>query len=237
MHDAAVVFDHVSVRFGATRALDDITLDIPKGKIVGLLGPSGAGKTTLMRVVIGRQRADKGSATVFGLPAGSAALRRRIGYMPQSAALYPDLTVHENMLYFAAMCGVGRSEITRRLEQVDLLAQTRQLVGTLSGGQRSRVSLAVALLGSPELLVLDEPTVGVDPVLRQQLWTIFRTIAAGGITLLVSSHVMDEAGRCDDLLFVRGGEILAHDSPERLRQLTKTSSVEAAFLALVGTAS
>ncbi len=230
----SISFKNVSVTLGGVPVLKNISVDIPRGKIIGLLGPSGAGKTTLMRVIVGRQRVQKGSAEVLGLPAGSAKLRGRIGYMPQSAAVYPDLTVMENVRYFGAMIGADRHMVRQVIEMVDLNQQTKQIVATLSGGQRSRVSLAVALLGKPELLALDEPTVGVDPVLRQRLWKIFRSVATTGVTLYVSSHVMDEAERCDDLLLIRDGALLGHDSPEALRQQTHTSSVEAAFLALIG---
>lgn len=223
----------VSVRFDGFDALRRVSVDIPAGKIIGLLGPSGAGKTTLMRAVVGRQRVQKGSVEVLGRPAGSRALRGHIGYMPQSQGVYPDLTVQENMRYYAAMLRLGKREAADAIAAVDLAPQTKQLVRTLSGGQRSRLSLAIALLGSPELLVLDEPTVGVDPVLRQQLWNLFRGVAAQGTTLLVSSHVMDEATRCDDLLLIRGGELLAHDAPMALCEHTKTHSVEEAFLKLV----
>lgn len=170
---------------------------------------------------------------MLGRPAGSRGLRGRIGYMPQSEGLYPDLTVQENIRYYAAMLRVARREARGMLQEVDLTAQAKQLVRTLSGGQRSRLSLAVALLGNPELLVLDEPTVGVDPVLRQQLWELFRRVAGAGATLLVSSHVMDEASRCDDLLLIRDGKLLAHDTPAMLCKRTTAGTVEGAFLRLV----
>jgi ABC-2 type transport system ATP-binding protein len=224
----------VNVTLGNTKALDNVSAHLPAGKIIGLLGPSGAGKTTLMRVITGRQRAQSGQAAVLGIPAGSPSLRGRIGYMPQSAAVYQDLTVRENMRYFAAMLGVSRKDADSALAEVDLVPQAKQLVATLSGGQRSRVSLAIALLGQPDVLVLDEPTVGVDPVLRQKLWRIFRRQAAEGKTLFVSSHVMDEASRCDYLLLIRRGTLLAQGTPEELCQQTDSKTIEAAFLALVG---
>ena len=235
--DISVHFQEASVKLGSTQALRRISVDVPAGKIVGLLGPSGAGKTTLMRVIAGRQRLDSGTAMILGRPAGSPRLRGTIGYMPQTAAIYHDLTVMENMRYFAAMLGVVRNEAQQRLQQVDLTGQAGQIVSTLSGGQKSRVSLAIALLGNPELLVLDEPTVGVDPILRQQLWRIFHDVARAGTTVFVSSHVMDEASRCDDLLLIRNGELLAHDTPAGLCRRTHTESVEEAFLSLVGEAS
>lgn len=233
---SAIRLDDVRVRLGGAAVLQGITARVPAGKITGLLGPSGAGKTTLMRVIVGRQRVHGGAAEVLGRPAGSADLRGRIGYMTQSASVYPDLTARENMYYFAAMLGRSRQDANDALAQVDLSPQARQLTRTLSGGQRSRVSLAVALLGHPSLLVLDEPTVGVDPVLRQRLWEIFRGLAAAGTTLLVSSHVMDEASRCDELLLVRDGALLASGTPERLCERTGTASVEETFLKLVGAA-
>ena len=230
----SVSLKNVSITLGGASALKDVSVDIPSGKIVGLLGPSGAGKTTLMRVIVGRQRIQYGSAEVLGKPAGAAALRGRIGYMPQSAAIHPDLTVKENIGYFASMLGLGKKEAAEVIAEVDLRKQVSQLVSTLSGGQKSRVSLAVALLGCPNLLVLDEPTVGVDPVLRLKLWKIFRNTAAKGATICVSSHVMDEASRCDDLLLIRRGRLLAHGSPDELLLRTGTATIEDSFLALVG---
>lgn len=211
-----------------------MTADMSGGKIYGLLGPSGAGKTTLMRVIIGRQHVSSGTATVLGLRAGSRALRMQVGYMPQAPALYPDLTVRENVRYFATMRGAGRHMADDVVREVELEEYAGQIAATLSGGQRSRVSLAIALLGHPKLLVLDEPTVGVDPVLRQKLWKIFRRVVTDGTTLLISSHVMDEAARCDELLLVRRGKLLAQGTPKGLCMQTNTTTVEAAFLALTG---
>jgi ABC-2 type transport system ATP-binding protein len=216
------------------KILKGISADIPAGKIVGLLGPSGAGKTTLIRAIVGRQRISLGKISVLEKPAGSAALRGSIGYMTQAASVYPDLTVRENVQYFATMLGLGRNEVDDVIAKVDLTPQTRQLVKTLSGGQKSRVSLAIALLGSPDMLVLDEPTVGVDPVLRQQLWRLFAELAASGTSIIVSSHVMDEASRCDELLLIREGKLLAQGSPRELCERTGTKTVEESFLKLVG---
>lgn len=213
--------------------LHGLSVSVPRGQVVGLLGPSGCGKTTLMRSIVGVQRVVSGTVTVLGQPAGSPILRRRVAYVTQSASVYDDLTVRQNLRYFAAIVGSERASIDRVLEQTDLVDSTGQLVGSLSGGQRSRVSLAAALLGSPELLVLDEPTVGLDPVLRVELWTLFRRLAADGTSLLVSSHVMDEATRCDRLLLMRDGDILADETPEELLASTGTTDPEKAFLTLI----
>lgn len=210
---------------------------LPRGRITGFIGPSGAGKTTLIRAIVGRKQVSKGTIDVSGEEAGSPSLRARVSYMTQDVSIYGDLTVRENLRYFATMCGIGRREMAQHLDElidiVDMQAQQRQLVRNLSGGQKQRVSLAVALIGFPPLLVLDEPTVGLDPVLRDDLWKLFRKLADNGHTLIVSSHVMDEAERCDELLLVRDGHILAQGSPDELRRSTGTHSVEASFLKLV----
>lgn len=214
-----------------------LTVDIPRGQVVGLLGPSGCGKTTLMRSVVGVQVISAGVVEVLTLPAGHPDLRRRVGYMTQSPSVYADLTVKENLRYFAALIGISRAgvaaEVARVLKVVDLWNHASVRVDVLSGGQRCRVSLAAALLGTPELLVLDEPTVGLDPMLRRDLWAIFHRLAASGVTLLVSSHVMDEASRCHRLLLMRAGQMLADDTLDGLLNSTGTADVESAFLALV----
>jgi ABC-2 type transport system ATP-binding protein len=205
--------------------------------VVGLLGPSGCGKTTLMRSIVGVQKVAGGQVTVLGLPAGSKPLRHRVGYVTQAPSVYEDLTVVENVRYFAAIVGVRRAglraEVHRVLEMVDLGDHADKRVDALSGGQRSRVSLAAALVGTPELLVLDEPTVGLDPVLRRDLWEIFHRLADQGVTLLVSSHVMDEAVRCDRLLLMRAGQMLADDTLDGVLASTGAPDVEQAFLTLV----
>ena len=229
----AIRIDALHVRRGSTTALHGVSLTIPRRQLVGLIGPSGCGKTTLMRAIIGVQVVQSGTVTVLGQPAGSAGLRRRVGYVTQEASVYDDLTVRQNLRYFASVLGAPRSDIDRVLAATDLIGQAVSLVGALSGGQRSRVSLATALLGSPDLLVLDEPTVGLDPVLRVELWTLFHRLADAGTSLLVSSHVMDEAARCDRLVLMRDGAILADDTPRGLLTATATDDLEAAFLALI----
>jgi ABC-2 type transport system ATP-binding protein len=231
--DVAILAENLSVRRGKVQAVRDVNLQVPRGTLVGLLGPSGSGKTTLMRSIMGVQLGVTGRLTVLGSPAGSADLRRRIGYMTQEISVYDDLTVKQNLAYFRAVLGAPRSDVERVILDTDLGGQTDQLVGALSGGQRSRVSLAAALLGKPELLVLDEPTVGLDPVLRVELWTMFRGLAERGTTLLVSSHVMDEATRCDRLLLMRDGDLLADETPQSLLESTGTDDPEAAFLAVI----
>jgi ABC-2 type transport system ATP-binding protein len=201
--------------------------------VTGLLGPSGCGKSTLMRAIVGVQVVTSGSVEVLGLPAGHTSLRDRVGYVTQAPSVYEDLTVAENLRFFARVLGVTGGEVDRLVDAVDLTSQRDQVVSRLSGGQRSRVSLAVALLGSPELLVLDEPTVGLDPVLRRDLWAMFHDLADAGTAVLVSSHVMDEAERCDRLLLMRDGALLAADTPAELLERTESPDVESAFLSIV----
>jgi ABC-2 type transport system ATP-binding protein len=218
---------------GDREVLPDLDLAISGGRITGLLGPSGSGKTTLLRAIVGVQVVAGGTVTVLGEPAGIASLRRRVAYVTQEASVYNDLSVAQNIRYFARVLGAPPTDEERVIGDVGLAEFASQQVGKLSGGQRSRVSLAVALLGRPELLVLDEPTVGLDPVLRRDLWELFGGLAASGLTLLVSSHVMDEASRCDDLILMRDGEVLAHDSVEQILATTGADDVEQAFLTLV----
>jgi ABC-2 type transport system ATP-binding protein len=230
---AAVEVRGLRVRRGVTEVFDGIGLDIPRGQITGLLGPSGCGKTTLMRSIVGVQKVAAGTVTVLGEPAGSRMLRRRVAYDTQAASVYGDLTIRQNLAYFARLIGAPRTDIDRVVEQVGLHDQRHQTIGSLSGGQENRVSLAVAMLGSPELIVLDEPTVGLDPVLRAELWSVFRVLAEAGATMLVSSHVMDEALRCDRLILMRAGRIIADTTPGRLLADNGTDDPDAAFLALI----
>jgi ABC-2 type transport system ATP-binding protein len=232
----AISVDRLVVVRGGREVLHGVDCAIPAGRVTGLLGPSGGGKTTLLRSVVGVQRIRTGTVTVLGRPAGSADLRRRIGYVTQSPSVYGDLTVRENVLYFAALHGAGLTAADRAVADVGLAHAAGQPVATLSGGERARASLACALVSSPEVLVLDEPTVGLDPVLREELWTRFHALAAEGTTLLVSSHVMDEAGRCDRLLLLRDGRLVADDTPGALRRRTGTDDLEQAFLRLVRSA-
>jgi ABC-2 type transport system ATP-binding protein len=233
MVNSAVRTEKLRVVRGGAEILHDVDLSIAPGRITGLLGPSGCGKTTLMRAIIGTQRIASGTVIVLGRPAGHPQLRREVGYASQAASVYDDLTVSENLRYFATAVGAPREDVERVTKQVDLAEHRDRLTGTLSGGERSRVSLAVAMLGRPKLLVLDEPTVGLDPVLREDLWRLFHDLAADGLTLLVSSHVMDEAERCDDLLLMREGRLLTQDTPDGLRRRTDTTTLDAAFLRLV----
>ncbi|MGC4975526.1 ABC transporter ATP-binding protein [Streptomyces sp. DT199] len=237
----AVHAENLTVVRGPRTVLRNLGFTVPRGQITGLLGPSGCGKSTLMRALVGTQAKVTGTLDVLGRPAGHPTLRTRIGYVTQAPSVYDDLTVRQNLDYFAAILDPGRpaaarrdADVTRAIADVDLTTHADSLAGNLSGGQRNRVSLAVALLGSPELLVLDEPTVGLDPVLRRDLWNLFHDIATGrGATLLVSSHVMDEAERCHRLLLMRDGELLADDTPDALRTRTGATTVEEAFLRLV----
>ena len=229
----AVTVSALVVHRGHREVLRGLSFGVPPGQVTGLLGPSGSGKTTLMRALVGVQRVTSGAVTVLGLPAGSPGLRSRVGYVTQTPSVYPDLTVQENARHFAALYGRRAGEADAAVADVGLAEAAGQLVRDLSGGQQGRASLACALVGDPELLVLDEPTVGLDPVLRVELWDRFAALAAAGTTLLVSSHVMDEAGRCDRLLLLREGELLADSTPARLRKEAGTTDLEEAFLRLV----
>ena len=228
-----VAVEGLTVRRGRHTVFDGVDLSVRRGQITGLLGPSGCGKTTLMRSIVGVQAGVSGRLRVLGEPAGSKTLRNRVSYATQAASVYDDLTVMQNLRYFARVLRIHRGDAERVVKLVGLSEAAHQRVETLSGGQRGRVSLAAALLGSPELVVLDEPTVGLDPVLRAELWQLFQELAAGGVTLLVSSHVMDEALRCDRLLLLREGQIVADTTPRELLESTGASDPEAAFLAII----
>jgi ABC-2 type transport system ATP-binding protein len=233
MMSYAVETDGLRVVRGGREVVHELTFSVPRGSVVGLLGPSGCGKTTLMRAVVGVQVIAGGTVTVLGHPAGDRALRRRVGYGTQNPAVYADLSVRENLRYFASVLGARRGDVERVIDEVGLADARDQAASSLSGGQLHRASLAIALLGEPELLVLDEPTVGLDPVLRGELWELFNELAGQGVTLLISSHVMDEAARCERLLLMREGRLLADDTPDALRAATGTQDLEEAFLHII----
>ncbi len=233
MDGPAIDVRGLRVRRGGREVLHGISLRIERGAVTGLLGPSGSGKSTLMRAIVGVQVVAGGEVEVLGLPAGSPALRSRVGYVTQSPAVYAELSVRENLRFFARVLGAGRGAVERALAVVDLEEYAGREVRRLSGGQLSRVSLATALLGEPELLVLDEPTVGLDPVLRRDLWDTFNRLGEEGVTLLVSSHVMDEASRCASLVLLREGDVLAVEPPAALLARTGAGDLDSAFLALL----
>ncbi len=231
--ETAIEVRDLVVERGKRRVLHGISCTGPAGSVTGLLGPSGSGKTTLIRAMVGAQTVRSGTVTVLGRPAGSAELRRTVGYVTQSPSVYADLSVRENARYFAVLYGLGAAEADQAIADVGLADAAGQLVGNLSGGQRSRASLACAMIGRPGVLLLDEPTVGQDPVLRADLWGKFHALAAQGTTLLVSSHVMDEAARCDRLLLIREGRLVGDDTPAAIRAMAGTEDLEDAFLRLI----
>ena len=234
LDEPAISIRDLVVDRGGARVLESVSIEVAAGRITGLLGPSGCGKSTLMRSIVGVQIVASGQVDVLGLPAGSRDLRSEVGYVTQAPSVYLDLTARQNLDYFARVLDAPDQRVAEAIESVDLAASADRPVGSLSGGQRARVSLATALLSRPRLLVLDEPTVGLDPVLRGELWAGFHDLANGGTTLLVSSHVMDEADRCDDIVLMRDGAILAAMPRERLLAETGADGVEQAFLRLVG---
>jgi ABC-2 type transport system ATP-binding protein len=229
----AIAISQLLIRRGGRDTVRCDDLRVAAGQVIGLMGPSGCGKSTLMRAVVGVQQVAGGEVRVLGLPAGSAALRPRVGYMTQAPSVYEDLTVRENLHFFARALGAPDARVADVIGQVDVPDRKGQLVRDLSGGERARVSLAAVLLGRPDVLVLDEPTVGLDPILRLDLWRLFGALAAGGATLLVSSHSLEEARHCDELLLMRDGEIIARDSPAGLRRQTGEDDLEDAFVALI----
>ena len=231
--EPAVRIEHLRVVRGKRPALHDFSVQIARGSITGLLGPSGCGKTTLIRCIVGTQIITSGTVSVLGRPAGSPELRRRVGYLPQDPTIYNDLRIIDNVRYFAALYGFDSQAADDAIERVGLTDHRTAFCANLSGGQRTRVSLACALVCQPDLLVLDEPTVGLDPVLRADLWEQFTALARAGTTLLVSSHVMDEADHCGDLLLMREGNLVAHTTPTQLREDTGCTSLEDAFLSII----
>ncbi len=236
---STVLVKNLSVTLGGVvKALKNINFEVEEGKITGVIGPSGAGKTTLMKCLVGRMLIPEKSITLLNYPAGSKELRDEISYMSQESSIYFDLSIKENLIYFSKINGIKRTEIKSSVNQilstVNLTDKSNSLVRNLSGGQKQRVSLAIALIGSPKLMVLDEPTVGLDPVLRNQLWDLFNSLASSGKTIIITSHSMDEAKRCQDLILLRNGRIISQSAPKELLDKTGTSSVEKAFLKLVG---
>jgi ABC-2 type transport system ATP-binding protein len=231
--DAAITVDKLIVDRGRSRVLDEVSFTAAAGSVTGLLGPSGSGKTTLMRAIVGLQKIRSGTVSVLGLPAGTARLRYRVGYVTQDPSVFGDLTIQQNARYFAALYRTGQQAADQAVTDVGLADIKDRLVDTLSGGQHARVSLACALVARPSLLVLDEPTVGLDPVLRRDLWWQFHELAKAGTTVLISSHVMDEANRCQRLLLLREGKLLADDTPDGLRSKTGADNLEDAFLQLI----
>jgi ABC-2 type transport system ATP-binding protein len=230
---ATIEIDHLHVVRGKHTVIEDLSLDVVPGRVTGLLGPSGCGKSTLMRAIVGVQVVAGGSVRILGRDAGTPSLRHEIGYLTQAPSVYGDLTVTENLRYFAAVTGAPAERVDEVIAQVALQDAAGQIVHSLSGGQRTRVSLATTLLNHPTVLVLDEPTVGLDPILRADLWQSFRELTDGGATLLVSSHSMEEASECDDLLLMRDGAILAATTPDELRERTGESDLSRAFLAII----
>ncbi len=229
--DHAAEVTGVVKSFGRQAALQGVSLRLRRGEVYGLLGPNGSGKTTLIRCLLGLVKPDAGSVRVLGRLMPDLNVLSRIGYMTQTAALYPDLTVLENLRFFAAING-AEAHLTEALRFVDLEDRPDSVVATLSGGMRTRASLACAIVHRPELLLLDEPTVGVDPQLRRRLWDQFREMADGGTTLLISSHVMDEAERCQRLGLIRFGRLLAEGTVEELKEQAGVEKLEDAFLQL-----
>jgi ABC-2 type transport system ATP-binding protein len=233
----AVEVERLRVDRGGKVVLHELSCSVARGSVTGLLGPSGSGKSTLIRAIVGVQNIAGGDVRVLGSPAGAKELRARVGYMTQAPSVYGDLTVRENLRFFASVLDAPRDRVERTIAEVALQEDADRVVERLSGGQRARVSLATALLGAPELLVLDEPTVGLDPVLRRDLWRLFQDLADQGTTLIVSSHVMEEADRCDGLLLIREGRLLAQATPAELRARTGAEQLEKAFLRLIEAAS
>ncbi|MDT5009638.1 MAG: type transport system ATP-binding protein [Mycobacterium sp.] len=231
--ETVISIDHLRVVRGKRAAIHDLSVQIARGTITGLLGPSGCGKTTLMRSIVGTQVITAGNVTVLGEDAGSRPLRGRVAYMPQDPTIYNDLRIIDNVRYFASLYGMDADAADAAIDAVGLRDHRTAQCGNLSGGQRTRASLACALVCRPDLLVLDEPTVGLDPVLRADLWDQFHALADAGTTLVVSSHVMDEADHCGDLLLMREGHLVAHTTPTQLREDTGCQSLEEAFLSII----
>jgi ABC-2 type transport system ATP-binding protein len=222
----------VTVEKLGKKILDNVSMELPGNKSIGLIGPSGSGKTTLIRTLVGSQIITKGTAKIFGEKVGSASLRSRIGYMSQKSAVYGDITVKENFEYFASICGSSEQQVAEIMESMRLNLHRDKMASSLSGGEATRLSLGIALLGNPEILFLDEPTVGLDPSLRIELWKIFASLRNQGKTILITSHMMDEAERCDILILMRNGKIIFQGNAEQLKAKTQSESIEHAFIKL-----
>jgi ABC-2 type transport system ATP-binding protein len=222
----------VTVEKLGKKILDNISMELPGNKSIGLIGPSGSGKTTLIRALVGSQVITEGTAKIFGEKVGSASLRSRIGYMSQKSAVYGDITVKENLEYFASICGSSEQQVAEIMESMRLNLHRDKMASSLSGGEATRLSLGIALLGNPEILFLDEPTVGLDPSLRIELWKIFASLRNQGKTILITSHMMDEAERCDILILMRNGKIIFQGNAEQLKAKTQSESIEHAFIKL-----
>nr|WP_144927496.1 ABC transporter ATP-binding protein [Paenibacillus bovis] len=229
---------HISKSFGKHQVLKDINLEIYEGEIFGLLGPSGAGKTTLVKQLSGLDTPTSGENYIFQEKMPDLKLINRIGYMAQSDALYEELSAKENLQFFAELYGLKGTKQSQRTKEVmklvQLLDHINKPISTYSGGMKRRLSLAIALLHEPEILILDEPTVGIDPVLRKSIWGAFYELKQQGTTLIVTTHVMDEADKCDRLGLIREGKLIAVGTPQQLKEETKTTSIEDAFLAYGG---
>ncbi|MFZ2227500.1 MAG: ABC transporter ATP-binding protein [Candidatus Nanopelagicaceae bacterium] len=230
---ASVSISNLKVVRDRKTIIPNLSMSVERGIITGLLGPSGSGKTTIFRSIVGVQETQVGTITVLGQPAGAKDLRTRVGYFTQSASIYSDLTCLENLHYFARLLGDSEISVEEIIDLVDLRKNRKQIAVSLSGGERARLALATALLGKPELLILDEPTVGLDPVLRRDLWNLFHRLADQGKTLLISSHVMDEADRCDTLFLLRNGKVLASGTPQGLKEEMGKNEMEEVFISLV----
>lgn len=235
MIDKAVIkVKNMKQQFGKFAVLENINLSVKKGEILGMLGPSGSGKTTLVKAIVGMNKPTEGCIEVLGTSLPSLEAVKNIGYMAQADALYEDLNGYDNLLFFGALYGLKGKAAKERadyvLKLVDLYEHRKKLVKNYSGGMKRRLSLAIALVHKPEILILDEPTVGIDPVLRREFWKEFKKLKAEGTTIIITTHVMDEAENCDRLALIRNGGILALGTPEELKADSGRATIEDAFL-------